>query len=221
MPAALVADNINFLHNFRALGRLSIPLGIFLTFYIIIQLSNILFVNQEKKTWKILSKKINLPLIYIFILCSIQLLEVYPLMKPVKSMSLNPIENSFTKEDILYLSKLNNKYTVMMIAPAVNAQKKDWVQKAFAIGYYSKMKTNLFYLARYDKNVRKNIEFDLDLIMTGKWKDIESLYKVRMVFVLPSSLSFKNKAMILNNYKEKRISSMSVWEPLMFKKNAK
>ena len=98
-----------------------------------------------------------------------------------------------------------------MIYPYVRAAKKEWINTAYSFVYYSKLKSNLNYIARQSKVKQDELKDDLNMLKVGNFGLVEKKYG-KMIFMLPTKYSDKIKFKLKHKYSEIKIKDISVWK---------
>ena len=213
MPAAWIADRIPSLFNVRAPGRLA---SLF-SFYLILELFRRVSIwldrpsnakGSKRNGFRITNKQINVSIIF---LALIHIVEISPFLIPVKAQPLFPIGGVFNENEIAEIKKISSMHDLVMIAPSYRAADIQWEAEAFSFAYASKLRSNLYYLARTDPKHDERMVRDLQLIESGKWKLLQDEYQQRMLIVIPIKISNKLRHQVGNDYEEVVIGPVSVW----------
>jgi len=204
MPAALIADNINLLYNFRAPGRWSVLLMI----VIIIEGLRQLFLNINRISAK--SKKYIFINILISMLCIIHIIEILPFLKPVETASTFPI-NGWDDLSIKNIKKLSINKDILLIAPSWQDAGREWWQESFALAYYSGLKTNIYQIARTNPSHDKQIYIDRHNILNGEWDGLVNQYGDKIIIAIPIERSDVIRQKVINKYTEFKLRETSLW----------
>jgi hypothetical protein len=204
MPAALIADNINLLYNFRAPGRWSV----LLMMVIIIEGLRQLFLNINSISVK--SKKYIFINIIILMLCIIHIIEILPFLKPVETASTFPI-NGWDDLSIKNIKKLSINKNILLIAPSWQDAGREWWQESFALAYYSGLKTNIYQIARTNPSHDKQIYIDRHNILNGEWDGLINQYGDKVIIAIPIERSDVIRQKVINKYTEFKLRETSLW----------
>ena len=213
MPAAWIADRIPSLFNVRAPGRLAS----LLSFYLILELFRRISIwldappnacHSKRNYFRPSNKQIN---ITIFILALLHLVEIAPFLTPIKAQPLFPIGGVFNEKEITEIDRLSSEHTLVLLAPSVRAADVQWETEAFSFAYISKLRSNLYYLARTDPKHDQRIARDLQLIESGKWMLLQDEYQERMLIVIPINIANKLRGLVDKDFEETIVGPVSVW----------
>jgi len=213
MPAAWIADRIPSLFNVRAPGRLA---SLF-SFFLILELIRRLSIWFDDSTLTRASKMVffrpsNIQInIIILSLAFLHLVEISPFLTPIKALPLFPIGGIFNEKEAVEIQRLSDKHELVLLAPSVRAVDVEWEAEAFSFVYLSKLRSNLYYLARTDPQHDKRMARDLQLIESGTWQVLHDEYRERMLIVVPISLANKLREQVSKDYEETVVGPVSVW----------
>ena len=216
MPAALIADIFPSLYTVRATGRLAI----FLSFFLTLEAIRIFSVWSDglERVNKIINRNRLLSLsptkIYFCILFAsvLHVVEIFPFLKPVSAQTIQLLDGRFSEEDVKTIRQLSKDKSLVMIAPSVRAVELEWEAYAYGFVLYSRLKSNLYYIARTDREHDLVIAKDLDSVEKGDWEYLENKYEEQILFVIPTKLSDKIRSKVSQNYQEVLIKSISIWK---------
>jgi hypothetical protein len=213
MPAAWIADRIPSLFNVRAPGRLASLLSFFLILELFRRVS--IWLDRPSNSWgckrnslRLTNNQINVSIIF---LALIHIAEISPFLIPVKAQPLFPIGGVFNKNEIAEIKKISSMHDLVMIAPSVRAADVQWEAEAFSFTYASKLRSNLYYLARTDPKHDQRIARDLQLIESGKWKLLQDEYQQRILIVIPIKMANKLRSLVDQDFEETIVGPVSVW----------
>ena len=173
MPAAWIADRIPSLYNVRAPGRLAS----LLSFFLILELFRRISIWLDSPSTASSSSSINFKptnkqiSIAIFFLALLHLVEIAPFLTPIKAQPLFPLGRVFNQKEIAEIERLSAGHNLVLLAPSVRAVDVQWETEAFSFAYTSKLRSNLYYLARTDPKHDQRVARDLQLIESGNWKN--------------------------------------------------
>jgi hypothetical protein len=207
MPAAWIADRVPSLYNFRAPGRLAALLSLFLILEAVRrvsvwQQSTITKANgsQPRRLWGAA----------IGLIALVHLVEVAPLLRPLKAQPLHPLGGIYSEQEIDTLKRLARDHDAVLIAPSVRAVDATWTTAAFSAAYHMGIKSNLFYVARTVQSHADLLETDLGRILAGDWDALTRDYG-NVLFAIPATDAARLRDRMSNRYNETVIGSMSVW----------
>lgn len=211
MPAAWIADRFPAVYNFRAPGRLASLLSLFLILESVRRLS--LWNNRMVSRSPDLISRDIMPIVHAVILglAAIHLTEIAPYLRPVTSQPVHPINGAYSASDIERLRQLGKAHEVVLISPAVQAAGVDWTSQAFALAYYSGLRSNLYYLARTIPDHQAKITVDLNRVANGDWEPFLAEYGNNTLFAIPSIQADKLRSRMNDRFEETVIGPISVW----------
>lgn len=210
MPAAWLSDRFEALYNIRATGRLATLASIFLLIEVLRRIDQ-LFVSTN---WRApASLKVEGPLYALLgSLVLVHAMEIAPFMKPFPSQRAAPIESDWAEPEVARLREISRGQRILMIAPSVWAVETGWVAKAFAAGYHSRLRSNLYYIARtYPEHDRK-IARDLERVAEGSWPELEAEYGVPILFAVREPVPNALRDRVSAGYVEDSIGGVSFWK---------
>ncbi len=215
MPAAWLADRMPSLYNVRSTGRLASLLSFFLILEIIRRLSlwfdaaSIGGFPKVRGTFLYPSnKQIHCLILFLTVL---HLTEIFPFLKPVTVQPSHLMGGIFSEADVKTIERVSVNKKIVMLAPSVRAVGVEWEALAYGFVYYSKLNSNLYYLARTDPAHDAVIARDLGLLERGSWQSLQDQYGQNMLFVIPTTLADKLRSIVNNDYDEVLIGAISVW----------
>lgn len=213
MPAAWISDRMPSLYNVRAMGRLAMLFSLFLMLEAIRLLSvwADTYKNEKKKSYLHGDHLVNRSSFIIFFLAALHLYEIYPFLKPVTSQPIHFVGGRFSEADVQSIQELSLNKNLVMIAPSVSAVDVDWEATAYGVVYYSKLKSNLHYIARTSPTHYQVLTNDLDLVERGEWNTLEEKYNKNILFVLPKNYSDSIRGKVMGDYREFKIKNISLW----------
>lgn len=212
MPAAWISDRMPSLYNVRAMGRLAMLFSLFLMLEGIRLLSIWVDTYKNKKAIYLFGNNlVNMPSFIILFLAALHLYEIYPFLRPVASQPIHFIGGRFSEADVQSIQKLSMNKNLVMIAPSVSATDVDWEASAYGVVYYSKLKSNLHYIARTSPTHYQVLTSDLDLVGRGEWNALEDKYNKNILFVLPINYSDSIRGKVMSDYQEFKIKNISLW----------
>ena len=211
MPAAWIADRFPAVYNFRAPGRLASLLSLFLMIESVRRLSlwntSMAVRSQEKVSGTAVPKMRAL----ILGLAILHVIEILPFLKPIDSQPLHPISGAFSIEDIERLRQLGKQHKVVLVSPSVRVAEVNWTAHAFALVYYSGLRSNLYYLARTIPDHDTKITTGINRIANGEWEPFLIEYGSNTLFAIPSALADKLRSRMTGNFEETLIGPLSIW----------
>ena len=213
MPAAWIADRIPSLFNVRAPGRLAS----LLSFFLILELFRRLSIWLDSPSTASSSRGINFKptnkqiSVAIFFLALLHLVEIAPFLTPIKAQPLFPLGGVFNQKEIAEIERLSAGHNLVLLAPSVRAVDVQWETEAFSFAYTSKLRSNLYYLARTDPKHDQRIARDLQLIESGKWKLLQDEYQQSMLIVIPINMANKLRGLVDKDFEETIVGPVSVW----------
>lgn len=213
MPAAWIADRIPSLYNVRAPGRLASLFSFFLILELFRRISIWLDAPSNSSGSKIscfrpTNWQLNLAILFLAV---IHLAEISPFLTPTKAQPLFPIGGVFGEKETFEIKRISAEHKLLMMAPSVRAADVQWETEAYSFAYISKLKSNLYYLARTDPKHDQRIARDLQLIEKGNWKVLQDEYQEKMLIVIPIKMANKLRRQVDNDYEEVVIGPVSVW----------
>ncbi len=211
MPAAWIADRFPAVYNFRAPGRLASLLSLFLILESVRRLSlwNTKMATQSQGAH---SRTVTSVAYAVIIgLAAIHLIEISPYLKPVPSQPLHPVSGAYSIKDVEKLQQLGKTHQVVLISPSVRAAEVNWTSHAFALVYYSGLRSNLYYLARTIPAHEAKISADMYKVANGDWEPLLAEYGNNILFAIPSAQSDKLRSRMEIGFEETLIGPISVW----------
>jgi hypothetical protein len=206
MPAAWLADRVPSLYNIRATGRLAICFTLFLTIEGIRQLSNYLKIDQYNNFRSSLSAYS-----FVFVIMLIQILEIYPHLKPIQAVKLDSIGGVYSPSDITRIKAIGKDRETVLMAPSVSSSSVEWESEAYGFVYYSKLKSNLYYLARNKRSEFLKIQSDIFMIENGNWQALMHEYGNNTLILIPDKLPSNIRAKVQDDFIEEKIGNVFVW----------
>ena len=211
MPAAWIADRFPAVYNFRAPGRLASLLSLFLILESVRRLSLWSCLMAARSLGP--NSKDVIPIVHAVILglAAIHLIEISPYLKPVASQQFHPISSAYSDNDIERLRQLGRFHKVILISPSVRAAEVNWTGQAFALVYYSGLRSNLYYLARTIPDHEAKISADMYKVANGDWDPLLAEYGNNTLFAIPSAQSDKLRSRMEIRFEETSIGPVSIW----------
>ncbi|MDB5534178.1 MAG: hypothetical protein JWO28_2493 [Hyphomicrobiales bacterium] len=205
MPAAWIADRVPSLYNFRAPGRLAA----LLTLFLILQAVRWLSVWQQNMTANGSPRRV-LWGAAIGLIALMHLVEVAPLLRPLKAQPLHPLGGIFTQQEITKLHQLAAGRDAVLVAPSVIAVDTTWTTTGFTLAYHMGIRSNLFYVARAIQSHADLLANDLRRILAGDWDAMTKEYG-HVVFAIPVADAIRLRQSLSDRYHETVVGSVSVW----------
>jgi hypothetical protein len=205
MPAAWIADRVPSLYNFRAPGRLAALLTLFLILEAVRRLS----IWQQSMTANGSQRRI-LWGTAIGVIALVHLVEVAPLLRPLRAQPLHPLGGIFTEQEIGKLHQLAAGRDAVLISPSVIAVDTTWTTTAFSLAYHMAIRSNLFYVARAVQSHADLLAADLQRILAGDWDAMVKDYG-NVVFAIPVADGARLRGRMSDRYNETIVGSVSVW----------
>jgi len=209
MPAALAADLLPPLYNFRAPGRWMSMFSLFLIIWTVKVLFDISksvgMSNSSKSIWGAgFSKKL------LMITVVVHLVEISPLLYPRPAEAAMPIGGAYTNAEVEQLRLLGEKHSMVLIAPGV--PRRMWTTEAFSAAYYLGLKSNLYYVGRPIPQNRHKIRSDLQLVLAGQWEPLNHEYGDHILIALSHPYAEVIREKVAGRYKEVIIGPLSLWK---------
>ena len=118
---------------------------------------------------------------------------------------------AISQKEIAEIERLSAGHNLVLLAPSVRAVDVQWETEAFSFAYTSKLRSNLYYLARTDPKHDQRIARDLQLIESGKWKLLQDEYQQSMLIVIPINMANKLRGLVDKDFEETIVGPVSVW----------
>jgi hypothetical protein len=211
MPAAWIADRFPAVYNFRAPGRLASLLSLFLMIESVRHLSlwnTRMAIRSQGNVSGITVPKMRALILGLAI---IHVIEIFPFLKPIASQPLHPVSGAFSIEDVERLRQLGKEHQVVLVSPSVRVAEVNWTAHAFALVYYSGLRSNLYYLARTIPDHDTKITTGINRIANGEWEPFLTEYGSNTLFAIPSALADKLRSRMTGNFEETLIGPLSIW----------
>ena len=211
MPAAWAADLVPPLYQFRAPGRWSAVLSIFL----IITTIKLFHKTINDRRWrstqfgKTQIKRLGYGILFISLL--VHVTDISPLIRPVASQPSEPLEGVFTHEQISLLQTLGRSRPTVFFAPSVHAA-GTWTKQAFSAAYYMETRSNLYNVARKVPEHYAKIRSDLNQIINGNWDSLNREYGNNIIIALPHDHAEPLRAQKIDRYEELSVGPISFWK---------
>jgi hypothetical protein len=157
----------------RTMGRLAIPLMLFVTVAVVVIFGRMMRVAVMKRT-------VAGGLIFGLVMVAITALHIYEihgyLEPPGAIVKGDCLAKVFGKDDVAIISEVTGRKKAIIAAPAIRSNDQ-WLVLCYSLAYYAKIPLNGYYsgLGVNPAYIRQNV-MDTEDVMSGKIKSIKARY---------------------------------------------